>query len=181
MYNSIITIKNQTIIKLKPVLIIPFFSVVLLSCISNNETAKNSNIETISPPVFNPNNYDEIGFACGAGGEGTALVDEFTKLVTDKNYKQLRARLYSSKPGVVYLATISCEKLVEERIIKLNRKELEQIEKNRNKTDTIYTCSGCTKSEYFTVKQLLNDTTSYIRTEAGWWFDEILGKNIIEE
>jgi len=165
--------------KIKTLLIIFFFS--FLSCTFNTNTFKNSNIETVSPPVFNPNNYDKIGFACGEGGEGTALVDEFAKLITDKNYKQLRAGLYSPNPGVVYLATISCEKLAEERLIKLNGEELEQIEKNRHKSDTIYTCSGCTNSEYFTVKQLLSDTTNYIRTEAGWWFDAVLGKNIIVE
>lgn len=171
--------KNIELDKIKALLIILFFS--LLSCTSNTKASKNSNIETVSPPVFNPNNYDEIGFACGAGGEGTALVDEFTKLITDKNYKQLRAKLYSSKPGEVYLATISCEKLTEEGMIKLRGPELSQMEKNRNKTDTIAICSGCTRSEYFTVNQLLNDTTNNMRIEAGLWFDEILGKNIIEK
>jgi hypothetical protein len=56
---------------------------------------------------------------------------------------------------------------------------LNQIKKNSSKTDTIYTCSGCTESESFAVKQLLTDATNYIRREAGWWLDDILGKNII--
>ncbi|HLP53979.1 MAG TPA: hypothetical protein VK151_03085 [Fluviicola sp.] len=79
------------------------------------------------------------------------------------------------------MATISCEKLAEEKIIKLNNNELGQIEKNRNKTDTIYTCSGCSESRCFTIKQLFNDQTNYIGTEAGQWLDMIFGKNIIED
>ncbi|ASS49408.1 MAG: hypothetical protein A3D31_03200 [Candidatus Fluviicola riflensis] len=171
--------KNIELDKIKALLIILVFS--FLSCTSNTKTSRNSTVETVSPPVFNPNNYDEIGFACGAGGKGTLLVDEFTTFIMDKNYEPLRAKLYSSKPGEVYLATISCEKLAEEGMIKLRESELSQMKKNRNKTDTIAICSGCTRSEYFTVKQLLNDTTNNMRIEAGWWFDEILGKNIIEE
>lgn len=79
------------------------------------------------------------------------------------------------------MSTIYCEKLAEEGLIKLKRSELEQIEKNRNKNDTIYTCSGCTESEYYTIKQLINDTTNNMRLEAGWWFDETLGKNVVEQ
>lgn len=166
---------------MKSVLIVLFFMLVLFSCTSNTEATKDSNIETFSLPAVNPNNYDEIGFACGAGGRGTVLVNEFAKLITDKSYNQLKTNLYSSKPGVIYLATISCERLAKEEMIKLNDTELTQIKKNRNKADTIYTCSGCTESEYFTLKQLLNDTTNYMRMNAGWWFDHILGKNIVED
>ncbi|MES2588649.1 MAG: hypothetical protein V4622_06690 [Bacteroidota bacterium] len=168
---------------MKHELTIIFLFVIIFSCTrSNNDTikSKDSKTEIISPPVFNPKHYDKIGFACGEGGVETTLINEFTKLIKDKKYQQLKARLYSSKPGEVYLSTISTEKLAKEGMIKLNIIELRQIEKNRNKTDTIYTCSGCTESGYYTVKQLLNDTTNFTRKEAGWWFDKILGKNIIE-
>lgn len=140
---------------------------------------KDSTIETVSPSELNPNNYDEIGFKCGAGGNGTKSVEEFSKIIKNKNYIKLKASLYSQKPGTFYLATITCEKLAEEGMINLNKTELNQIKKNRSKTDTIYTCSGCTESEFFTVKQLLTDTNNYIKMEAEWWFDDILGKNII--
>ncbi len=165
---------------MKHILTTSLFLLVLLSCTSHTQTAKAPKTELALDLVFNPNHYDEIGFACGGGGQGTMLVKEFTQLVKDKNYQELKENLYSSKPGAVYLATVSCEKLVEEEMIKLNEKELEQIEKNRSKTDTIYTCSGCTESEYYTVKQLLNDSTGY-EMKAKQWFDGILGKNIIED
>lgn len=163
---------------MNPILIIIFFSLILFSC--NSNTTKDSKIETVSPSEIEKNNFNEIGFACGADGQETKLVEEFTKLIKDKNYKQLKSSLYSSEPGIFYLSTISCTKLSQEGMMKLNSSDLKQIEKNHNKTDTIYTCSGCTNQGYYSIKQLLNDTTNFINQEAEWWFDEILGKNIIE-
>jgi hypothetical protein len=156
---------------MKPVLIIISFTLTLHSC--TTKTVEDSDIEIVAPPELNPNNYDEIGFACGEGGGETNLVREFTNFIKDKKYKKLKAGLYSKKPGVIYLATFSCKKLASEDMIKLNKTELKQIENNLRKTDTIYTCSGCTEFEHFTINQLFNDTTNYIRTEAGYWFDEI--------
>ena len=109
------------------------------------------------------------------------MVDEFTKRIIAKNYNHLTKKLYSARPGEVYLATVTCEKLEEEGMIRLKATELNQIEKNKRNTDTIYTCAGCGESEYFTVKQLLNDTTNYMSMGAVRWLDEILGKNSIKE
>ncbi len=164
---------------MKSILIILTIALAIFSCTSKPKTAKFSNIEIVSPLELNPNNYDEIGFKCGEAGDGTVLVKEFSKIIKDKKYIKLKEGLYSQKPGTFYLATISCEKLAKEGMIKLNKTELNQIKKNKSKTDTIYTCSGCTEFESFAVKQLLSDTSNYIRMEAGWWFDDILGNNII--
>lgn len=167
--------------EMKSILIILTIMLGIFSCTIKPKTAKFSNFEIVSPPDLNPNNNDEIGFKCGGGGEGTILVKEFSKIIKDKNYIKLKEGLYSQKPGTFYLATISCEILAKEGMINLNKTELNQIKKNKIKTDTVYTCSGCTEFESFAVKQLLNDTSNYIRMEAGWWFDEILGKNIIRD
>jgi hypothetical protein len=151
---------------MKSILLIFLCSLELLSCSSNSKKANDANTNA-TLTNWNANNYDNIGFACGEGGGKTELVEEFTNLIKDKNYKQIRSKLYSSKPGQVYLSTISCEKLSEEGLIKLKRSELEQIEKNRNKNDTIYTCSGCIESGYYTIKQLINDKANNMRLEAG--------------
>jgi hypothetical protein len=89
--------------------------------------------------------------------------------------------LYSKEAGKVYLSTISCERLKDEGLIQLNKSELKQIQENKTKTDTIYTCSGCTDSEYYTVKELLIDTNNLIHIEANWWMEYLLGKNSVKE
>lgn len=164
---------------MKPFLILPFLLLIFLNCTSKKEKILDTTIENVSPTVLNPNNYDEIGFQCNYEGKSTDIVSKFSNLIKDKNYYQLKSELYSSQPGNCYLATFICEKLVEEGLINLNGTEMTQIKKNRTKTDTIFTCSGCTNSGNFTIKQLLTDTSNFMRMETGWWFDEMFGKNVI--
>jgi hypothetical protein len=94
---------------------------------------------------------------------------------------QLKANLYSPNAGNVYLSTISCERLKAEGLLQLNKTELKQIEQNKTKTDTLYTCSGCTDSEYYTVRELFIDTNNMLHKEADWWIDFLLGKNDVKE
>lgn len=164
---------------MKSYLVLMFSIFLILSCTFKTAKSKDSNAATVLPPVSNPYNYDKVGFKCDAGGKSSELVSKFSKLIRNKDYYQQKKGLYCSVPGICYLATFSCERLAEEGMIDLNRTEIQQMQKNRTKTDTIYTCSGCTGSENFTVQQILPDTSNHMRMEAGWWMDEVLGKNII--
>lgn len=164
---------------MKHLLITLLFPIALPGC-SNTRTTEAPVPDTEAFPVAapGPRHYEEIGFACGAAGEGTPIVQQFTRFIIDKNYGPIRAGLFSSRPGTAYLATISCEKLAQEKIIRLNEAEWQQIGKNRGRTDTLYTCSGCTDSRYFTLKELLDsNSNSAVGTQAGWWFDDLLKKN----
>lgn len=152
----------------------------LESCTTNSKLDETSLEEELLPEL-NLNNYDEIGFGCGYDGKGTKLVEEFTEFIKNKDYKKIKSNLFSKSAGVLYLATVSCEYFAKEGVIKLNKIELEQINQNKNKTDSLYTCSGCTESEVFTIKQLMNDSNNYIKVESEWWLDDISGKNIIIE
>lgn len=152
-------------------------SFISISGCSETETITDQ-FSQVAPPVLNPNHYDDISFACGAGGKASDIVDEFSRLITCENYSQLKKNLYSQKPGKACLATISCEMLEAKGLIRLSERDFKQIQNNYSKVDTIYTCSGCTLSEYNTVQKILNDTSSTVKTEAGWWFESMFGKNI---
>lgn len=149
------------------------FASIVVSCVQEQKSDE-PKMRKFSLPVINPHHHDEIGFQCGEGGGSTALVSKFSKLIREKNYKQIRAGLYSSKPGTCYLATFSCEKLAERGLLQLNKNERYQIEENKKNSESIFVCSGCTDSGDFTVKQLLTDTSHFMKIEAGWWFDEVL-------
>lgn len=79
---------------MKSILLIFLCSIELLSCSSNSIKANDANIsETVQLPDRYNTRYDNIGIACGEGGGKTALVDEFTNLIKDKNYEQIRSKL----------------------------------------------------------------------------------------
>ena len=168
---------TTTIIK-QPSKII-FIAILLFtaSCNSKIEKDKETYVEIVDQPVINTIIYDNIGFACNEGGSPTDLVNEFSKLIKEKKYGQIRSKLYDSNPSIIFLSTFSCEKLEMENIIKLNSEEKIRIKINKNNFDTISTCSGCTNFEKFTVNELLTDTTNYLNIEAIRWFDYLLGKN----
>jgi hypothetical protein len=146
---------------------------IVVSC-AQEQKSDEPKTRKFSLPVINPHHHDEIGFKCGEGGASTVLVRKFSKLIRKKNYKQIRAGLYSTKPSMCYLATFSCEKLAERGLIQLNKNERNQINENKKNTESVFVCSGCTDSGDFTVKQLLTDTSHFMKIEAGWWFDEVL-------
>ncbi|MEY4605007.1 MAG: hypothetical protein RIT43_2299 [Bacteroidota bacterium] len=153
-----------------------FLLVVLVGCTQKSETYKDqAMIEKVLPTNLNPKNYDIIGFACGEGGEASNLVRDFTKLLTHKKYKQIRRDLYNPSTGIMYLATISCDKLAKRGLVKLNAAESRQLAKNLKSSDSISTCSGCTVSGNYAVKQLIHDTSNSMREEAEWWLDQVLG------
>jgi hypothetical protein len=167
---------RKMIFEIKSVLALFILVAVLLGCNQKTETAKDfAMIEKVQPPKLNPKNFDNIGFACGEGGEETNLVRDFTQLLTNKNYWEIRKKLYDPSPGIMYLATISCDKLAYRGLIKLNMDERRQIEKNHGSLDSISTCSGCTNSGNYAVKQLIKDTSNIMRKEAEYWLDQVLG------
>jgi hypothetical protein len=45
---------------------------------------------------------------------------------------------------------------------------------NEQSTDTVSTCSGCTNSEDFTLKDLLNSKDNYITQDTERWLEELL-------
>jgi hypothetical protein len=153
--------------------------IILFSCNSKVNKPKETIMSIIKPPELNPNNYDEIGFKCNNDGKGTLLVEEFCEIIKNRNFEKLKKELFNKRPGRYYLATFSCEILANEGMINLEAKDLNQIKKNRTKNDTVFTCSGCTYTDFFTVNKLLSDTSNYINFDARMWFDNILGKNII--
>lgn len=164
---------------MKIILFTLFLSLIFSSCNSNKAESSDKDLKIFSPPRINPDNYDVIGFACGEGGEESPMVDEITKLIKDENYKELKANLYSSKPGMVYLATFSCEELEKEGLIKLTKTDRKQMIQNRTKTDKIYYCSGCTGSELYTVNHILTDSAHNLAKDAGYWINGLLGKDVI--
>lgn len=156
-------------------------SIVLISCSTKTKNTAQLDDKIIIPSQLSTDNYDEIGFACGEGGGSTSIVQEFYTTIKDKNFSKLKADLFSPKTGRYFLATISCELLNQEREIDLNKKDLLQINKNKTKNDSIYTCSGCTQFDVFSVNKILTDTTNYINVVTHYWINGILGKNIVRE
>lgn len=160
---------------LKLALYLMFFEILILSCNSKPQITRKTKIEhPIMLPPDNRSKFDEIGFACYESGRMSPIVAEFTKDLSDKNYKSLRNKLFSPKSGEIYLATIICQKLSHSGIIKLTKTEENQIKINQNKKDSISTCSGCTAFENFTINKLINDKDNYIRKEAEWWLEKTI-------
>lgn len=145
------------------------------SCAS--KTNKEPSEDTIQMSDFNPNNYDEIGFKCGAEGSPTKLVRAFSKLIEQKNYAKIRMGLFSKNPGWSYLSTLVCEHLETIKTLQLFPIERFQIKKNKLITDTLFVLSGCTHQELTTVSKLISESNTLIHKQADFWLSNILKEN----
>lgn len=164
-------------------LIAPILLILLISCTSKKSVSKNSieYKETVDELFIEDWKEPQIGFACYDGGQETSIVRQFRHWFEQHKFDSITSELFSEHPSSVFLATFLSEKLEKERMIHLSEAKKNQILRNRQKTDLIYTCSGCTEFQNFSLKQVLTDSTNYILEEANWWFEDLTGRNIISE
>jgi hypothetical protein len=121
-------------------------------------------VKSIDPPL--------IGFGCGGSGNETKPVELFSELLTEKNYTEIRKKLFSSDPAEKYLATIVCKKLQEKKLIELSKNETKQIQINKRNKDIVSTCSGCTDRDELTVQQLFDPEWNSLYQETENWLVE---------
>ena len=73
-----------------------------------------------------------------------------------------------------FLATVSCEKLQQKKMIYLTKEELKQMEINKKSNEIVSTCSGCTNSEKMTLNELFTTENNYIKEETEDWLNEMI-------
>lgn len=150
---------------------------IFLNCnkkeIKNIETQK-ENLELPAPPP--PREIDKnnlIGFACYYSGRKSDPVKLFSELNVGKQYSIIRKKLQSTSSAEKYLATIVCEKLQQKKLIRLTQKELNLIEENKMSLEKMTICSGCTRQEEFTIKEMLTDNNFLSETIERWLAETI--------
>lgn len=120
--------------------------------------------KTVDPPI--------IGFGCFADGSETNPVQLFSKLLSEKNYTEVKNRLYHSDPAEKYLATIVCLRLQEKKLIELSKDEEIRIKTNKQSKDIVELCSGCTEHDELTVRELFDPEWNSLYEETENWLTQ---------
>ena len=114
-----------------------------------------------------------IGFACFYSGKKSEPVEKFTEILLKKDYSNIIKNLKATNIADKYLATAICEKLLQKKLINLTEEELNQIEMNKNSSEKVNTCVGCTNKETMTLKELLLEK-NYISEETEEWLNKMI-------
>ena len=148
---------------------------VLFSCKKEQKLEVIQKIEVIKLPPrkieIDENNL--IGFACYYSGRKSEPVKKFSEILLKKDYSIIKENLKSTNIADKYLATAICEKLSQKKLINLTEEELNQIKKNKNSSEKVSTCAGCTNDEKMTLKELLVEK-SYITEETEEWLNKMI-------
>jgi hypothetical protein len=119
--------------------------------------------------------YDNlIGFACYNSGKKSDPVKKISEILKKKEYKIIIKKLTEKNVAEKFLATVSCEKLQQKKMIYLTKEELKQMEINKKSNEIVSTCSGCTNSEIMTLNELFTTENNYIKEETEDWLNEMI-------
>ena len=109
--------------------------------------------------VFGQDNVDKkrmIGFGCYYAGQPTKTVEEVTKLILKKKYKEISDLLKTGHEGEKFLATVSLEKLAALGQYELSDNEKGLIKTIKTSADKVSVCSGCTYFDKVSLKEMFS-------------------------
>ena len=98
-----------------------------------------------------------VGFGCYYAGQPTKPVIKVTKMLEDKQYKEVARLLNSGNQAEKYLAIISVEKLASLGQYELSEAEKTLIAKAKTSHERVSVCSGCTYFDKVSLKRMLAD------------------------
>ena len=138
-----------------------------------NSSAKEVIVQLPPPPkVIDKNTL--IGFACYYEGSKSNSVKKISEILKNKNFTNLKAKLYDANPAEKYLATVACEKLEKKILIKLTEKESTQIKVNKSSKEKVTICSGCTNEEELTLKDMFYSEDNFLSDSTEEWLNEMI-------
>jgi hypothetical protein len=147
------------------------------SCKKQQENSIAKDVIAQIPPPPPPKVIDKntlIGFACYYAGSKSNSVKNVSEILKNKNYKELRAKLFEINPAEKYLATVACEKLQTKNLIELTEKEFTQIKINKISEEKVTICSGCTNEEKLTLKEMFNSKENFLSGSTEEWLKEMI-------
>lgn len=140
-----------------------------------NRSAKEVMVQLHPPPppkVIDKNTL--IGFACYYAGSKSNSVKKVSEILKNKNYTNLKTKLYDVNPAEKYLATVACEKLEKKNLIKLTEEEFTQIKVKKSSKEKVTICSGCTKEEELTLKNMFYSEDNFLSNSTEEWLNEMI-------
>jgi len=139
-----------------------------------NSIAKEVIVQLPPPPPKVIDKNTLIGFACYYAGSKSNSVKKVSEILRDKNYANLKAKLFDVNPAEKYLATVACEKLQNKNLIKLTEKEFTQIKINKLSEEKVTICSGCTTEEKLTLKDMFSSKENFLSDSTEEWLNEMI-------
>ncbi|NHM03643.1 hypothetical protein [Flavobacterium celericrescens] len=148
---------------------------VLFSCKNEHkeEVLQKNQVIKLPPRQIKIDKNNLIGFACFYSGKKSEPVEKFTEILLKKDYSNIIKNLKAKNIADKYLATAICEKLSQKKLINLTEEELNQIKMNKNSSEKVSTCAGCTNNKTMTLKELLLEK-NYISEETEEWLNKII-------
>lgn len=115
-----------------------------------------------------------IGFACYNFGSKSNSVKKISEILKNKNYANLKTKLFGVNPAEKYLATVACEKLEKKNLIKLTEKEFTQLKVNKSSEEKVTICSGCTNEKELTLKNMFYSEDNFLSNSTKEWINEMI-------
>ncbi|WP_140485445.1 hypothetical protein [Flavobacterium sp. GSA192] len=150
---------------------------IVLSCKKQLENSNGKEVIVQLDPPPPPKVIDKntlIGFACYYAGSKSNSVKKISDILKNKNFTNLKAKLYDVNPAEKYLATVACEKLGKKNLIKLTIKESDQIKVNKSSKEKVTICSGCTNEEELTLNDMFYSEDNFLSKSTEKWLNEMI-------
>lgn len=137
------------------------------------EVIQKTEVIKLPPRKIERDENNLIGFACYYSGQKSKPVKKFSEILLKKDYSIIIENLKAKNIADKYLATAICEKLSEKKLINLSEDELNQIKMNKNSSEKVSTCAGCTNDVTMTLKELFLEK-NYIMEETEEWLNKMI-------
>ncbi|OSY87713.1 hypothetical protein WH52_09795 [Tenacibaculum holothuriorum] len=98
-------------------------------------------VYAFSQEAFDKNTI--IGTSCFYSGRQTKIILQFERLIKNKNEKEIRKKLFSSKKEERLLSAKILGFLASKKSITLSKEEEIQQNNIKNSNDEVFICSGC--------------------------------------
>jgi hypothetical protein len=151
-----------------------FIFFLVFSCQKQQEKNTTEIITVKLPPRKVIDEKTLIGFACYYAGSKSNSVKNVSEILKNKNYANLKLKLYDVNPAEKYLATVACEKLETKKLIKLTEQEFAQIKINKESDEKVTLCGGCTNEEELTLKEMFTSKEIFLADSIEEWINEMI-------
>jgi hypothetical protein len=148
-----------------------FIIFITFSCQKQQEN-NNTKVTTVKLKVIDKRTL--IGFACYMTGSKSNSVKNVSVILKDKNYTNLKLKLYDINPAEKYLSTVACEKLEKKDLIKLTEEEFAQIKINKASDEKVTICGGCTNEEELSLKEMFTSKENFLAESVEEWINEMI-------
>lgn len=149
---------------------------VTFSCKKQQDNSSDKEVLVKLPPLRQKviDKRTLIGFACYYAGSQSNSVKKISEILKNKNYANLKTKLFDVNPAEKYLATIACEKLQNKNLIRLTEKEFTQIKINKLSAEKVNICSGCTNEKELTLKDMFSSKENFLTESTEEWLNEMI-------